>query len=80
MKPLIDQIIAQYVISADNMHQLSVLTSVNSWNSQYAQSDAASIEGARLSTSSDRLSGSLNDPRNDSDTVSVTEDRWPAPW
>jgi len=50
VKPQIDQIIAQYVIEADNMHQLSGVTSVSSWSTVMSQGDAASTEGARLST------------------------------
>ena len=50
VKPQIDQIIAQYVTEADNMHQLSAVTSVSSWSTVMSQGDAASTEGARLST------------------------------
>jgi hypothetical protein len=50
VKPLIDQIIAQYVISADNDHQLSAVTSVDSWNTVMAQSVAGDTESGRLST------------------------------
>jgi len=50
VKPLIDQIIAQYVISADDMHQLSAATDWDSWNRAFAKSDAASVEGGRIST------------------------------
>jgi len=49
VKPLIDQIIAQYVIEADNMHQLSRVTNIDSWNTVGAQGQAANVEGARLS-------------------------------
>jgi hypothetical protein len=49
VKPLIDQIIAQYVIEADNMHQLSGVTNIDSWNTVGAQGQAANVEGARLS-------------------------------
>jgi hypothetical protein len=47
VKMLIDQIIAQYVISADNDHQQSAATSWEQWN---GVSGAANNEGARLST------------------------------
>lgn len=48
VKPLIDQYIAQSVISADNTHQLSIVTNVDTWNSVFAQGDAADKEGGRL--------------------------------
>ena len=50
VKPLIDQLIAQDVILADNMHQLSAATSVDSWNGLMAQGQAAGVESGRLST------------------------------
>jgi len=50
VKPLIDQLIAQDVILADNMHQLSAATSVDSWNGLMGQGQAAGVESGRLST------------------------------
>jgi hypothetical protein len=50
VKPLIDQLIAQDVIMADNMHQLSAATSVDSWNALMGQGQAAGLESGRLST------------------------------
>jgi len=50
VKPLIDQIIAQYVISADDYHQLSAATNMDSWNSIGTRGQPAIDESARLST------------------------------
>lgn len=50
VKPLIDGMITQYVISADNHHQLSAVTDTASWNRVMTEDKAANDEGARLST------------------------------
>jgi hypothetical protein len=49
VKPLIDQIIAQLVIIADNMHQLSVVSDWSSVNTLAAQFTASNNESGRLS-------------------------------
>jgi len=50
VKPLIDQVITQFVISADNDHQLSAVTNTDSWNQVLARGEPAANEGARVST------------------------------
>jgi hypothetical protein len=50
VKPLIDQVIAQFVIAADYEHQLSAVTSTASWNKVQTAGEAAAAEGARVST------------------------------
>jgi len=50
VKPQMDQIIAQYVIAADSLHQLSAITTWDSWTTEDAKQYAAGVEGGRLST------------------------------
>jgi hypothetical protein len=50
VRPLIDQMIAQAVIHADNLHGLAAVTDMASWSAVLAQGDAASAESGRLST------------------------------
>jgi len=50
VKSLIDQMIAQVVISADSLHQMSAATSWEKWTPEVAQWDAAGTEAARVST------------------------------
>ena len=50
VKPLIDQMVAQFVISADNEHQLSAVTNTDSWNRVQTAGEAADAEGGRIST------------------------------
>lgn len=50
VKPLIDQIIAQYVISADSLHQLSATTSWERWGTESDRDYKAALEAARVST------------------------------
>ena len=49
VKPLIDQIIAQDVIAADGMHQMSAASDWVSWNGEYGQFYTANSEAGRLS-------------------------------
>ena len=50
VKPLMDQIIAQFVISAGCLHQMSAITGFEQWRAEADPWNVAGAEGARLST------------------------------
>jgi len=50
VKPLVDQMIAQVVISADSLHQMSAATNWEKWTPEMAKWDVAGTEAARVST------------------------------
>jgi len=63
VKPLIDQYIAQSVISADNRHQLSIITNIDTWKSEFVLGDAADREAGRLATLIRQALGLAQRPR-----------------
>ena len=49
VRPLIDQIITQYMIEADHDHQLAAVTNTESWNKVMTDGQSAGNEGIRVS-------------------------------